>query len=223
MILHYETVSEDLLFILKKLMSAECFSGFRLVGGTALSLMRGHRKSIDIDLFTDVDYGTMPTEEIRDFIESNFAVHEGTETLSERAMGYHLRLSDGVFPKIKVDLFYTDTYIFPPVQENGLRLADQREIAAMKLLAIAGPVKRRKDYWDIHELLWDFKLSDMIAWGLERHPYSLTEEEIISGLQDLEKSEESPEGIISLNVYDYWELKVLGIKQCLNEYINSRN
>ena len=58
--LHYNSVSENLLGILKKLMSSEVFKDFRLVGGTSLSLQRGHRKSIDIDLFTDIDYGSMP-------------------------------------------------------------------------------------------------------------------------------------------------------------------
>jgi hypothetical protein len=40
-------------------MSEEIFSPFRLAGGTALSLQIGHRKSIDIDLFTDQIYGSI--------------------------------------------------------------------------------------------------------------------------------------------------------------------
>jgi hypothetical protein len=31
-------------------------NSFRLVGGTALSLQLGHRKSLDIDLFYDCDF-----------------------------------------------------------------------------------------------------------------------------------------------------------------------
>ena len=37
-------------------MAAREFGAFRLVGGTALSLYRGHRESGDIDLFTDAPY-----------------------------------------------------------------------------------------------------------------------------------------------------------------------
>jgi hypothetical protein len=48
--LYYNTVDPLLLSILKRLMLAKEFNTFRLVGGTALSLYRGHRKSIDIDL-----------------------------------------------------------------------------------------------------------------------------------------------------------------------------
>lgn len=38
---------------------AKVFEPFRLVGGTALSLQMGHRLSVDIDLFTDAEYGTL--------------------------------------------------------------------------------------------------------------------------------------------------------------------
>src|SRR5665213_899656 len=51
--LHYETVSPDLLSVLKKIQSFTELKDFRLVGGTALALQIGHRKSVDIDLFTD--------------------------------------------------------------------------------------------------------------------------------------------------------------------------
>lgn len=54
--LHYNAVSSLLLEILKILMGAKEFKDFRLVGGTALSLYRGHRESVDIDLFTDAPY-----------------------------------------------------------------------------------------------------------------------------------------------------------------------
>ncbi|HNQ82464.1 MAG TPA: nucleotidyl transferase AbiEii/AbiGii toxin family protein, partial [Bacteroidales bacterium] len=54
--LFYNTTTPLLLEILKALMVSDEFRPFRLVGGTALSLQLGHRKSLDIDLFTDRDY-----------------------------------------------------------------------------------------------------------------------------------------------------------------------
>lgn len=213
--LYYQTVSESLLGILKKIMDSEIFADFRLVGGTSLSLQRGHRRSVDIDLFTDLDYGTMPVLEIKKFFEQ-FPIHEGTESLTTSALGYHIRISDGISPLIKIDLFYTENFIFPVIEQDGLRLADQREIAAMKLLAIAGPVKRQKDYWDIHEMMQDYSLRQMIDWSLDRHPYSLSEQEIIEGFSKLEDIEESPEGIDSLRPLDYWELKVLDLKDAIS-------
>ena len=49
--LHYETVDEGTLGLLKQLQSLSILSEMRLVGGTSLALQIGHRKSIDIDLF----------------------------------------------------------------------------------------------------------------------------------------------------------------------------
>ena len=57
---------------LLQVMQAEVFRDFRLVGGTALSLQIGHRMSIDIDLFTDADYGTIDFDDIQNYLESNF-------------------------------------------------------------------------------------------------------------------------------------------------------
>ncbi|WP_300790387.1 nucleotidyl transferase AbiEii/AbiGii toxin family protein [uncultured Bacteroides sp.] len=57
--LHYETVSPLLINYLRKILQSDIFREFNLVGGTCLSLQLGHRRSIDIDLFTSMDYGSM--------------------------------------------------------------------------------------------------------------------------------------------------------------------
>jgi Nucleotidyl transferase AbiEii toxin, Type IV TA system len=49
-------------------MQADTFKDFRLVGGTALSLYRGHRLSEDIDLFTDAPYGSIDFGVLTDFM-----------------------------------------------------------------------------------------------------------------------------------------------------------
>ena len=55
--LYYSTVNNLLKEGLHQVMAATEFEHFRLVGGTALSLQIGHRESIDIDIFSDVEYG----------------------------------------------------------------------------------------------------------------------------------------------------------------------
>lgn len=211
--LYYDTVSTPLLSILRRLMSSEVFKDFRLVGGTALALQRGHRRSVDIDLFTDLDYAEMPVEDMRKYLEKEFPVHRGTESMAMPSNGYHLFLSEGIEPPVKVDFFYTEPFIFPAIEEDGLRIADQREIAAMKLGVIGNQIYRQKDYWDVHELLEDYSLSEMIEWALRRDPYSFTKEDIIKGLQQVNQVEESPMGIVSLKPLSYWELKVLDLKE----------
>ena len=209
--LYYDTVSTPLLSILRRLMSAEVFNDFRLVGGTALALQRGHRRSVDIDLFTDLDYADMPVEDMRNYLEKEFPIHKGTESMDMPANGYHIFLSEGQEPPIKVDFFYTEPFIFPAIEEDGLRFADQREIAAMKLGVIGNQIYRQKDYWDVHDLLEDYSLSEMIQWALQRDPYSFTKEDIIKGLHQVNQVEESPMGIVSLKPLSYWELKMLDL------------
>ena len=70
--LHWNTVSPLLKEILIDLMDEPLFSPFRLVGGTALSLQIGHRISIDIDLFTAAEYGSIDFKEIRSFLENKY-------------------------------------------------------------------------------------------------------------------------------------------------------
>ena len=68
--LYYNTVNDLLKNSLITLMDAPIFQNFRLVGGTALSFQIRHRESIDIDLFSDAEYGTLNFKEIEDFLKN---------------------------------------------------------------------------------------------------------------------------------------------------------
>lgn len=179
--LYYNTVSDLLSASLKALMAESVFSEFRLVGGTALSLQLGHRKSIDIDLFTDMPYGAMDTKLIGSTLQRIFGYVDGMDDLRERSVGYSLICGKDRQNIIKIDLFYTDSFIFPAVNIDNIRMASIEEIAAMKMLAIITG-ERKKDYWDIHELLNYFTLEDMIGWGIKRHSYEISQEEILNKL-----------------------------------------
>lgn len=54
--LYKETVTQEMWELLQSLMKDEKLKQFNLVGGTALSLMIGHRLSIDLDLFSTQDF-----------------------------------------------------------------------------------------------------------------------------------------------------------------------
>ena len=71
--LYKETTTPFLFEILAQLMSMPLLAGFRLVGGTALSLQRGHRISDDIDLFTDKKYGSTDFRAIEKEIKARFS------------------------------------------------------------------------------------------------------------------------------------------------------
>lgn len=54
-----ETVAASTLDLLIRIMKDEMFAPFALVGGTALSLLIGHRKSIDLDFFSQHPFDTL--------------------------------------------------------------------------------------------------------------------------------------------------------------------
>lgn len=53
--LHTETVEPSTLDLLRRLQRLPDLTSTRLVGGTALALHLGHRKSVDLDMFGTFD------------------------------------------------------------------------------------------------------------------------------------------------------------------------
>lgn len=160
--IHWQTVNELLRETLLLLMESEEFDSFRLVGGTALSLQLGHRISVDIDLFTDEDYGSIDFDQIERFLDANFNyVDKGFGTIA--GMGKSYLVGTDRDNTIKLDLYYTtDPFMDPALIVDGVRMASLEEIIAMKVDVIQR-VGRKKDFWDIYEVLPHYSVADMIA------------------------------------------------------------
>lgn len=182
--LHYNTITPLLHSILADLMSADVFKDFRLVGGTALSLHRGHRMSVDIDLFTDAEYGSIDFEAIDSFLRSNYS-YVDTNNYDVIGMGKCYFIGENQFNCIKLDLFYTDKFIDKIILIDGLRLASIEEIIAMKMDVIFR-TGRKKDFWDIHELKDNYSISEMIALHEKRYPYTHDKEVLKQKFIDFE-------------------------------------
>ena len=184
--LHYNTITPLLHSILADLMSADVFKDFRLVGGTALSLHRGHRMSVDIDLFTDAEYGSIDFEAIDSFLRSNYS-YVDTNNYDVIGMGKCYFIGENQLNCIKLDLFYTDKFIDKIILIDGLRLASIEEIIAMKMDVIFR-TGRKKDFWDIHELKDNYSISEMIALHEKRYPYTHDKEVLKQKFIDFEDS-----------------------------------
>ena len=109
--LYYNTVTDGLKNVLIRLMKMKEFNNFRLVGGTSLSLQLGHRMSEDIDLFSDIDYGTMDLKAITKIMRDEFKVIEFYD-LMVVGNGRAYKVGDVKEKTIKVDVNYTDKFIF---------------------------------------------------------------------------------------------------------------
>jgi predicted nucleotidyltransferase component of viral defense system len=155
--LQTQTVSPELLELLKKIMENSQFDDFLLVGGTSLSLQIGHRNSIDIDLFGNC--------EIDEELFSSTLNEYGTFEVFKRSKNILITAINGV----KVDFV---NYKYPLLKNHslidGIRMASKEDVAAMKLNAIAGRGSK-KDFIDLFILLNEFSLNDMINFYLQKY------------------------------------------------------
>lgn len=200
--LYYNTVDSLLFDVLKVLMEEKEFDAFRLVGGTALSLYRGHRKSIDIDLFTDALYGSIDFNAIDSFLRK---IYSYVETNDYDVIGFGKSYFVGKNEKesIKLDLFYTDSFIEKLVVIDNIRLATINEIVAMKLDVVSRD-GRKKDFWDLHELISDYKAEEMFLLHKQRYPYAHDPSLLKQNFKKFESADDDFDPICLKG--KYWEL-----------------
>lgn len=204
---YWNTVNDRLKDCLLLLMNATLFKDFRLVGGTALSLQLGNRISIDIDLFTDVPYGSINFKEIDTFLISHFAYVFGISDMPV-AMGKSYRVGNEQKDTVKLDFYYTDEFIFDPLIADGIRMATKEEILAMKMDVIQRG-GRKKDFWDLHELMDLYSFSEMLTLHQKRYPYSHDASIIKRNIVDFDAADEEPDPICLKG--KHWELIKLDI------------
>jgi predicted nucleotidyltransferase component of viral defense system len=134
---------------------------FSLVGGTALALRYGHRSSEDLDLFYHEKFDQ--PEIVKDL----------TSVFNQRFVYKQEHTTFGIFcfiDEIKVDIVhYPHLPIAPFETDRGIRFYSSADIAAMKIQAILGRGKK-KDFWDLHELLKHFSLQQIIDWHKKKYP-----------------------------------------------------
>ena len=210
--LYYNTVTPLLREILIHLMSSDVFADFRLVGGTALSLYRGHRMSVDIDLFTDADYNTINFDRIEAFLREHY-LYVDTNDFKLISFGKSYFIGNSQDNAVKLDLYYTDPFIDEVIEVDGIRLASIEEIIAMKLDVILRS-GRKKDFWDIHELREDYTIKDMFALHEKRYPYTHNKETLITKFTDFEEADDDFEPDCLRG--NHWEFVKLDITDFVN-------
>jgi predicted nucleotidyltransferase component of viral defense system len=210
--IYRNTVSDLLWEVLIKLMTIEELKSFRLVGGTSLSLLLGHRMSDDIDMFTDAEYNSLDFDIIDKQILSSFNYVEFGYG-GNNSMGKSYFIGNSKTDLVKVDLFYTDSFIFPIVEYQGIRISQLEEITAMKL-EVVGQNGRKKDFWDLHELMDKFTWTEMMEFYQRRYPYSYSQKEIVAKLIDFDEADNDLEPICLQG--KYWKLVKLDIEESIS-------
>ncbi len=205
--LHIETVEPGAFSVLKQLMQIPELKDFSLVGGTALSLFYGHRKSVDLDLFSNV---TFESPVIINTLQKEFKKNFVNRTSNPR-FGIFSFVHD-----VKVDLVrHPHPLIRPELNIDGIRMFSVEDMMAMKVQAILGRGKK-KDFWDLAELLHHFPIADFINFHKEKYATQnllITVPQALTYFADAEESEEpislknqtwqGVKGFISIKVSEY--------------------
>lgn len=149
--LHTQTVDGSTLELLRSLQQKEYLNDFFLVGGTALALYYGHRKSIDIDLFTNQAFDA---SWLLEQIQQDYPIQlqlTSTNTIK------------GSIKNVKVDLIaHRYQLLKEPLVFDDIRILSEIDLIAMKLNAISISGQRSKDFVDIFFALERHSIAQMI-------------------------------------------------------------
>ena len=148
--MHKEILNQNQLDLLPLLKNFK--REFYLVGGTAIALYLGHRRSIDFDLFKQTSFSTSKVlTKIRTF---NFP-YKVTRNVSEQL---NLIISD-----VKFTFFEYPFPVKPETKfEDFIKVPSLLDLAAMKAYAL-GRRSKWKDYVDLYFLVKDHYTVEQIA------------------------------------------------------------
>ena len=206
--LHTEAVESGTLSLLRKLMDMPSLKPFSLVEGTALALRYGHRSSVDLDLFLHKKFDLITIEnELKEVFGGDFSYESGHKNI-------------GIFcyiQKIKVDIVY---FPHPPIEKieevENIRMYSSADISAMKIQAILGRAKK-KDFWDLYELLQHYTLQQLIDWHSLKYPSQMLAISIPNAITYFSEAEDS-ETPVSFKDQS-WEKIKKGISRIVSDYL----
>jgi predicted nucleotidyltransferase component of viral defense system len=207
--LQLSAIEPGTLALLKELMTLPELQNFSLVGGTALALKYGHRKSIDLDLFASEDFNN---EKIAAVIERHFP------TFTYQRLNNPIGIF-GFINNIKVDFVKHHYYplIEPVTGTDGIRITGDKDIIAMKINAILRRAVK-KDFWDLAELLQHYSLNECIDFYNEKFENQLLAISIPKAISYFDDAEESEEPVSLKN--QTWDSVKKIIQKSIRKYLS---
>jgi predicted nucleotidyltransferase component of viral defense system len=137
---HTEVMTAEAADLLRDLGARDYMRAFYLAGGTALALHLGHRKSVDLDFFSEQTVNEdMLLSKVQEFPEFSLVAKE------PQTLHCHIH-------RVKVSLIgYPYPMLASVTEFAGASVADPMDIACMKVSAIASRGTKR-DFIDLYEL-----------------------------------------------------------------------
>jgi hypothetical protein len=157
----WNTITENMKFILNGISQSDVGKHFYLAGGTALALQIGHRYSVDLDFFS-------PTEDIptvRPRLEETLLAFGAV--LADSSWGNLVYLAKDV----RIGFYgYGYALVGPLIENEGLRLASVEDIALMKLDALLSRAAR-KDFYDLYFICQNTSLKRLLDLAPQKYPF----------------------------------------------------
>lgn len=178
---HWETITPDIRQVMAYLGQQSFIQRFYMAGGTALALQIGHRRSLDLDFFSEMDEVLPDTQE---------EILKALATLSpktiERAIGNLVLEAKGV----RLGFFSYGYPLVEPTQSvEGIALASPMDIGLMKLDAIISRASR-KDFYDLYFIAQIISLDTLLEMGETKYPFARDfEAEAVQGLVFFENAD----------------------------------
>lgn len=161
--IHWETITPQMHNVLKFIGQQPFAQQFYLAGGTALALRLGHRRSIDLDFFSATDEILVQTRQKITLSLSSFSPQ-----IVEDVDGNLLLLIAG----LSVGFFGYGYALLDPTDEvENVAVASVLDIGLMKLDALISRGSR-KDFYDLHQIMQQISLPDLLALGKKKYPYA---------------------------------------------------
>lgn len=180
--------------VLRKIRETGVLDGFYLAGGTALSLILGHRKSIDLDFFS----ANFPKAEI---------LLAKLKHLNPKVINQDKGTLDLYIDGVKVSfLEYNYPLVGDSLEFDGVRVASLSDIACMKLSAISSRGSK-KDFIDLYFILKEKSLDEILSLFKKKFKgvdYQMTH--ILKSLVYFEEADRDPDPVF-LAPFDWEEAK----------------
>lgn len=159
--LHWDSVTPAMRQIMTAFSSDPLAEEFYLAGGTALALQLGHRRSVDLDYFSQTQ------SDIPALVQPlRGALKDYAPILSDSSWGNLVFLAKDV----RVGFYgYGYKLVAPLVEAEDVRLASVQDIALMKMDALLARASR-KDFHDLYAICQRISLRELLDLAPQKYP-----------------------------------------------------
>ncbi|KKU81464.1 MAG: hypothetical protein UY07_C0017G0002 [Parcubacteria group bacterium GW2011_GWA1_47_8] len=158
--LHLETITDTMHVVARKVFE-NLDTDYYLAGGTALALLSGHRKSVDLDYFIAKPIDTLALKK---------SLHEIFSTTEVEILFETKNTLWCVIDGVKISFISRFDTLLEPVQPiDFFRIAHVKDIVVMKLVAVCGR-EEYKDYFDLARIAKEIDVRSWVLWWQEVYP-----------------------------------------------------